>query len=172
MRVALSADELQALASHNNRVWTAEEVKQNLEAWIPLLLNSGPLHMFHAPCARSGLAIRLFVAAAALLTPQQDAVDRALKAGYVMIEANTLNSDQQGVLLVDLHIILTPSDAARMTTARFLVHVFPKCAHCHTILEGSSPPLCSKCELVYYCGAACEETHRPWHERVCGEKKQ
>lgn len=178
MRVALSVEELRALATPNTRLWTMEEVKVHLEPWISLLWNSGPLQMFHAPCARSGLAIRLFVAAALLADPsppQQETVDRALKAGYVMIEAKTLDHEQRhkGALLVDLHILLTPSDAERLRTARFLVQVFPKCAHCHTVLDTSSsvpPHVCSQCGLVYYCDEACEKTHRPWHEHVCRSK--
>lgn len=185
MRVTLTPDALRAIASPNLRPWTAEEVKPHVDALGPWLQVSGVLQMFHAPCIRSQLALRIFVAAAALTIIDKDTawteqvqhtVDEHIKAGYIMVERRELMKDEiqaDGTLFVELNVLLTPSEAERVSVARFLVPVFPKCAHCHTILKPDLPvPACSQCGLVYYCKEGCEQKHKPWHEKVCGVKKE
>jgi len=185
MRVALTPEELRVLAKPNERTWTAEEVKPMVNAWGPWFQVSGVLQMFHAPCLRSGLALRLFVPAAAMPVLGKDTawtqevqkvVDAHIKAGYIMIEEKELLTTPEGhtgTLFLDLNVILNTPDATHMTAAHYLIPIFAKCAKCHTLMKPHGPvPACSRCGLVYYCNENCENAHRPWHERVCGVKKE
>lgn len=186
MRVALTPEELQVLAKPNERLWTTDEVRPLVDVWAPWFQVSGILQMFHAPCLRSRLALRLFMPAAALPALGQDtawtqdaqkAVDAHIKAGYVMMEDKELlkpGAEGDGAtLMLDLNVILSPPDAKHLVTARYVLPIFGKCAKCHKLLKPVAPlPACSRCGLVYYCNAKCENEHWPWHEHVCGVKKE
>lgn len=179
MRVALKPEEVRALCKPNERPWTADEVKPHVEVWLPWFQASGVLQMFHAPCARSNLAVRIFLPAAALpalgkntawTQEAQLAVDAHIKAGYIMIEQKEVMPAMgaSGLLFVDLNVLLNTAEAEKLSTARYLVLIFPKCAKCHTLLKPELPlKACSKCGLIYYCNEGCESAHLPWHAAVC-----